>query len=302
MQDLVDIQLAGAVTWRNHTRLGYERLTRGVYGRLPDLSGAPEHAARRTRFLAHVHAAMKPYEGQQVVLHGPTAFQVMRVALPQSLEDWDRCHVVVPAGASRPNRHGVVAHHTTAPLDVWATRDGLPLLHPVDHWLQMRGTDDELIEVADGLVRRRRPLITMDDFHRRLAELRGVAGAPGGRRLVKWVMPGTDSLYETRTRLILVRAGLPTPAVNLPVASRTGFVYHVDLGYEREKVAIEYDGAVHVGDTQQMQIDAERRRDLQDVGWLIIPATAKQIADPVPFVRSVEEALLLRRAALKGRR
>jgi len=242
---------------------------------------------------------MKTYEGRQIVLYGPTALQVMRVALPQNLEDWDRCHVVVPAGASRPERLGVVAHRTTAPLDVWGTREGLPLLHPVDHWLQMRGTDDELVEVADGLVRRRRSLITMDDFHRRLAELKGVVGAPRGRRLVTWVRPGTDSLYETRTRLILVRAGLPTPAVNLPVVSRTGFVYHVDLGYEREKVAVEYDGAVHVGDTQQQQIDAERRRDLQDVGWLIIPATVMQISDPIPLVRSVEEALILRRAALK---
>jgi len=65
-------------------------------------------------------------------------------------------------------------------------------------------------------------------------------------------------------------------------------------------VAVEYDGAVHVGDTQQQQIDAERRRDLQDEGWLVINATVKHLAEPVPFIRSVEAALIMRQAALMG--
>jgi very-short-patch-repair endonuclease len=92
---------------------------------------------------------------------------------------------------------------------------------------------------------------------------------------------------------------LPTPSVNPAVTTRTGRVYHVDMGYEREKLAVEYDGADHVGQTRQMNIDAQRRLDLQASGWLIITVTAPMLARPEHVVRTVEEALVLRRAALK---
>ena len=95
---------------------------------------------------------------------------------------------------------------------------------------------------------------------------------------------------------MLVRAGLPEPIVNLEVfCPSVGRTYHVDLGYEKEKVAVEYDGAVHVGNRTQMEIDAKRRRILQDEGWLIITVTANQLNEPRDVIRSVENALVLRR-------
>ncbi len=71
------------------------------------------------------------------------------------------------------------------------------------------------------------------------------------------------------------------------------------MGYAQEKLAVEYDGVVHVGSREQMEIDAERRRDLQNEGWLVLTVTAGQLRDPVSVVRSVEAALVLRRAALR---
>jgi len=296
MDMTTDIQLAGDINWRNHDRFGYQRLTRAVYGRLPDLSAMTQWQAQRTRFLAHTRAVMATLQGHDAVLYGVTALQVLQVPLPVSLQDWDRCHVLVPAEVRRPERRGVVAHSTQERSAAWATREGLPVLHPVDHWLQLRGTDDELVEVADGLVRRQHPLIKIDDFRQRLDDLSGRAGVQTGRRLLKMVIPGTDSLYETRTRLLIVHAGLPTPVVNYRVMCRSGVVYLLDMAYPFEKVAVEYDGAGHVGNRTQMENDAQRRRDLQDEGWLIITVTAQDMGDPAPFIRSLEEALILRRA------
>jgi len=179
---------------------------------------------------------------------------------------------------------------------------GVPVLHPVDHWIQLRGASrDELIEVGDGLLRRQHPLMSLEALLARLDELGGAYGVNQARQAVRWLRAGTDSPYETRTRLVLVRAGLPCPAVNLPVYCRSsGRTYHVDMGYEAERVAVEYDGAVHVGDTRQMEIDARRRRDLQDEGWMVITVTAGQLREPASLVASVEAALVLRRAALRS--
>lgn len=296
-----DIRLAraGLVTYRNFAGLGYQRLIRGVYGRLPSTDGLDDWQRRRASFIARTQAAVAVYSDKSVALFGPTALQVLGVALPETVADWDHCHVLVTHDVARPVRQGVVAHHTRAPRQLWRDVAGLPLLHPVDHWLQLRGaTDDELIEVGDGLLRRKQPLLTMPEVLARLNQLGSRPGVKRVRRLLRWVVPGTDSLYETRTRLALVRAGLPAPAVNLPVVARSsGRLFHVDLGYAEERVAVEYDGAVHVGDRRQMEVDANRRRLLQDEGWLIITVTADQLRHPEQVVRSVETALIMRRFA-----
>jgi len=298
MYTFSDIHLAGSssVTCRNFARLGYSRLARGVYGHEPDVRNLDEWEERATRFMSHVHAVMAPYEGK-AVLFGPTAFQMMGVALPTRLEDWTRCHLLVQDGCYRPVREGVVTHRSLSELKIWGTVQGLPLLNPVDHWLQLRGSVDELVEAGDGLLRRRSPILTLDELTSRLDQLDGKNGVKTARRAVRWLVPGTDSLYETRTRLVLVHAGLDQPIVNLPVyCPSVGMTYHLDLGYDKEKLGIEYDGAVHVGNREQMEIDALRHRNLQDEGWRIITVTANQLRDPLSLVHSVEKALFLRRA------
>jgi len=288
---------AGQVNWRTHARLGYDRLARGVYGHAPVVPGLDPWTARRAQFFAHVRAMVSVYR-TGAVLYGTTALQVMGVALPSRLEDWENCHLLVRADAYRPRRIGVITHTTATMPPLWNRPTGWPLLHPVDHWLQVGGTQDELVEVGDGLLRRQRPLLTLDEFHSRLSELGGTTGVRAARHAAQWVRPGTDSLYETRLRLILAHAGLPVPVVNAPVpCPNAGRVYHADLGYPWERLGIEYDGADHVGSRAQMAIDAERRRQLQDAGWLIITATVQDLDNPAQFVRSVEQALILRRGA-----
>ena len=291
-----DLRLAkgGEVDCANFARLGFERLTWGVYGRSPSTDGLSKYVARRARFMARVAAVVAAYGGTSVALAGPTALQALRVALPTSLEDWERCHLIVPRQTPRPRRAGVIAHRSND-FRVWAHLAGLPLQHPVDAWVQLHGaTVGELVEVGDGLVRRKRPLLTVEKIESRLDELRGHPGVRRVRQAMRWVRPGTDSLYETRTRMKMLQAGLAEPTVNLPVYSRAAdYWYHVDMGYEAARLAVEYDGEDH-GERQQREIDAERRRDLQDEGWTIIIVTAKQLNHPAPFLRSVEQALALR--------
>jgi len=286
----------GQVTSANFARLGYDRLLTGVYGHAS--KGLEERAQRRATLIELARAVMALYSDKGVVLFGPTALQLLGVALPTRLEDWRQCHILTPPGVARPRRRGVVAHQANHPFEASLRLTGLPLLEPVDHWCQLTGaTVDELVEVGDGLLRRKNLLTTLDDLRTGVARLGGGTGIKRIRRALRFVMPDTDSLMETRTRLVLVRGGLPVPAVNLPVFCRgAARVYHVDLGYVAERVAVEYYGAVHVGDRRQMEIDAARQRHLQDEGWLIVRVTAADLVRPTEIVRSVESALILRRA------
>jgi len=72
-----------------------------------------------------------------VVVCGPTALQVLGVALPTPLEDWDRCYLAVRRG--RPERAQVVTHRTVREPVAWHAFDGVRVCHPVDAWPQLRG-------------------------------------------------------------------------------------------------------------------------------------------------------------------
>lgn len=285
----------GVVTRHNFQRLGLQRVLRGAYAVAPSASG-DEWAHRRADWLNRVRAVMAFYGNSEVVLYGATALQVLGVQLPERLQDWTRVHVLVGSAARRPTRAGVVAHCAVRPIRTWRRIDGLPVLNPVEHWLQMSGaTLNEMVEIGDGFVRRRGPLMTRAKMRKSLDGCAGLRGVKLAEHAFKLVMTGTDSIYETRTRLVLVDAGLPTPSVNPSIwCPSVGMAYHADMGYEQARVAVEYDGLVHVGDRFQMTIDADRRRNLQDAGWLIITVTAAGLRQPQDIVRSVENALILR--------
>jgi len=238
---------------------------------------------------------MSKYPDKGAVLCASSCLQVSGVALPKELEDWDHCHILVPGDKNRPQREGVVAHHSRRLVEPWRTIEGLPVLDPVQAWVQLRGaTDDQMIEVGDGLLRRQNPLFTLDEVGAHLDQCAGLKGISQARRVVKFLREGTDSLMETRTRMILVRGGLPCPDVNPRVMSSVGTDYFVDMAYKAEKLGVEYDGSWH-GTPIQMSNDALRRRMLQDDGWLLIPVTAPDLRNRDQLVRSVETALLTRR-------
>jgi len=228
----------------------------------------------------------------------------MGVALPQTVEQWDVIHLLIEQDAERPRRAGILVHSGRRGRRVWGRFGDLPVLHPVDHWLQLAPCgEDDMVQVGDGFVRRQEPLMTIGEMSSRLQVLTGQDGCKLARRALKRVRPGTDSIYESKTRLVLINAHLPEPAVNPPVwCVAVDATYYVDMGYLAEKVAVEYDGQVHVGDRMQMEMDADRRRNLQDEGWMIISVTASRLRSPGGLIRSVENALILRSSPDRLRR
>ena len=171
---------------------------------------------------------------------------------------------------------------------------GLPSLALPYCWLQLAAESnlDELVELADAMTCRQHPTVTIASLAAAVDSRSWVKGIAKARTALDLCQEGTDSIPETDLRLLLVRAGLPTPTVNLPIVDSTGRVmYYLDLAYEYAKVAIEYDGAYHT-DRTQMNKDTARRRSLEDQGWRIISVTSLDLAtDPAGIVSSVRRAL-----------
>jgi Protein of unknown function (DUF559) len=117
-------------------------------------------------------------------------------------------------------------------------------------------------------------------------------GARGLRRLrsaLPLVDSGAASPKETWLRLQLINAGLPTPETQIPVLAQLRTVAVLDMGWERFKVAVEYDGDQHRSNRRQYVRDMRRLKALEACGWIVVRVIAEDRSDDV--VRWVREAL-----------
>jgi very-short-patch-repair endonuclease len=113
--------------------------------------------------------------------------------------------------------------------------------------------------------------------------------------------PRAESPGETRLRVLLRRAGLPTPEVQYRVLDEHGFVLgRVDLAYPAAKLAIEYDGASHLAALRVLR-DRRRDRELADLGWETMRLGRDDLDTGPQTVQRVERALARRTRAAEGR-
>lgn len=135
-----------------------------------------------------------------------------------------------------------------------------------------------------------------------LARRANAPAARGCRRLdevVALANPRAESPMETRLRLALCRADLPTPRVQYQVCDKHDYVVaRVDLAYPAAKLAVEYDGAIHY-DPIVHERDRRRDNDLADLGWHVMHLCAQdalpsQMQHTVARIRALLEMRTLR--------
>jgi hypothetical protein len=127
--------------------------------------------------------------------------------------------------------------------------------------------------------------VTADEVNPLLQRHPGVRGLVQLREVLGLMDGGAESPQETRTRLVLVDAGLPKPETQIVVPGDFGGRSHarIDMGYKEFKVGVEYEGAQHWTDPRVRANDIERYAELAALGWLIIRVGA-DLLDRRPWV------------------
>jgi Protein of unknown function (DUF559) len=113
------------------------------------------------------------------------------------------------------------------------------------------------------------------------------------RRVIPMVDGGSESPYETKTRLLLIGSGLPRPQTQIEVLGDwNGVLARVDMGWQEWKVGVEFDGAHHWTDPAQRTWDIDRLAELQARGWVIVRVSADLLRNrPEVVVARVRHAL-----------
>jgi hypothetical protein len=184
---------------------------------------------------------------------------------------------------------GVVTRSRRLDGDELARVAGLPVTTPARTAFDLARQlpTDEAVARLDAL-KRAKPF-TIEEV---LLLVKRYPGARGLRRLrsvLSLVDAGAASPKETWLRLLLIKAGLPVPTTQIPVQENWRCIGVLDMGWEKYKVAVEYDGDHHRSDRRQYARDQWRLRKLEELGWIIVRVIAEDKPDDV--VRRVREAL-----------
>lgn len=149
---------------------------------------------------------------------------------------------------------------------------------------------DRAIETIDALCNATD--LKVHEIEELAAGNKGAHGIGAVPRVLALVDGGAASPPETRTRLLLIRAGLPQPETQIEVFDGDEFVARADMGWKQWRVLVEYDGAQHWTDPTQRTRDIDRYTVLPELGWTVLHVGADLLyRRPEVFVERVRRAL-----------
>jgi len=208
-----------------------------------------------------------------------TAAQLLGLALPLELEDRTELDVTAVHPAIPPRAEGIIGHRLRVAPSVIELR-GLTVCGTLDTWCQLSGLIelDDLVVIADRFLTDL-PLPEREVRERLIAAIG--RSDPRTRRTLRRAVDearrGSASPGETRRRLVLVRAGLPEPELNVPLFGADGSnLGRPDIVYRRQRVVFEYEGDGH-RERKQFRYDVERYERLSDEGWVVVRVTGDDL-------------------------
>jgi hypothetical protein len=138
----------------------------------------------------------------------------------------------------------------------------------------------------DDLARAAR--ITKQDLISLVDRYPGARGNKHARLLIDMIDAGAESPKESWLRLVLVSAGFPPPTTQIRVTDGQ-FVAYLDMGWEHQMLALEYDGDHHRTDREQYVKDVRRAEMLERLGWHVVRVIKED--RPRDIVERVSRAL-----------
>lgn len=205
------------------------------------------------------------------------------------VEPYNPIQATAPVAAGISTRAGMLVRRCTLEdHDVVKVR-GLPATQVLRtlRELCLRASLTESVVLVDMALHAR--LMTTSDVLRCIGTSTGRHGIKKFRRVVSHVEPKAESPMESRLRMLLVLARLPRPEAQVTIREGRRFLGRVDLFYRANRLALEYDGAMH---RESLAQDNRRQNLLVGAGVRLLRFMASDIyTTPNAVVSQVRTAL-----------
>lgn len=268
-----------------------ERLRRGAY-----LGGAlPTDAAERHRLL--IRATIPGLRRPAVVSHQSAA---VLHGLPLWDVPLDRVHVTRRPRAWNDVGNLLHAHVARLSDDEVTEMDGIAVTGPVRTALDLaRSLPHEAAVVAlDAALHA--GLLEREDVELRLFDIAGTPGSRSAARAVAFSDGRSESVGESRSRVLLHRWGVAPSALQFDVHRHDGSrIGRTDFAWERRRVLGEFDGRIKYGrllrpgqEAGDVVFEEKRREDaMRDEGWCVVRWVWADLGVPQRLAARVRRSL-----------
>ncbi|MDF2093531.1 type IV toxin-antitoxin system AbiEi family antitoxin domain-containing protein [Knoellia sp. 3-2P3] len=214
-------------------------------------------------------------------------------------------HVARRTGTTS-RRRGQLRIHEAFPLDGLTTVSGFEAVSPALAVVSTALVDGFEAGLAAADAALHRDVATLDELEHWVSRMPRRPGLATARQVLASVEPLTESVGETRTRLLLLAmADLPEVQPQFPFTDGRGQVWARADFLVGDGLVVEFDGmkkyrAADGGDPQAAQriVEAEKRREdrIRALGYAVVRLTWDELARPALVMARIREGL--RQAAL----
>lgn len=273
----------------------WEQIRRGQYAETMDLTVLPPWERARWIHLRQIHAVMNAMRPGSVAVSHQSALVLH--GMPIWGLDLRRVHVTRVDGRSG----GVVAgvqHHLGVLTDADLTAvDGRLVTTVARAALESACTASFEVGVVGIDAALRAGHFTEDEVRRLQHTIAFWPGSAAARRALRFGNGLSESVGESRLRVLMHEYGLPNPRLQVPYYDRYGFIGRVDFDFEGYNGIIEFDGELKYGGGSPEVLIREKRREdrLRALGLTVVRTDWSDFNHPAELAAGLFQLLSLHR-------
>jgi very-short-patch-repair endonuclease len=277
-------------------------LRRGLYTEWVDRTGGLPWESTAAEHRLAVHAAARALAGSAVVVSHQSA--VVLHGLPTWGLDLDQVHVTRTDRAKGRILAGTRHHVGALPSTAMTTTEGLTTTTVARAVIEAACATqyEAAVVLCDAALQERR--VTKAELQNALDFMTGWPGSGTARAALAFADRRSESVGESRLRVLMDTYGLPTPELQAQFCTGTGdVVARVDFLFRQQRVVVEFDGLVKYRDQAVDVVLQEKRREdqLRAAGFLVVRVDWGDLDHPERLVRRIRQAFALAEDATKRR-
>ena len=205
--------------------------------------------------------------------------------------DLSRVHVTRRDVAGGRVTSTVVQHNARLSSgSVWL-REGRHVVAPARAIIEVACTTgfEPALVIADEALRT--GLVSMRALEFALCDAENWPRSPAARQVVASCNGLSESVGESRLRLLMDRFGLPAPTLQAPIRRDGVLLASVDFLFDRFQTVVEFDGMMKYADDATVLIQEKQREDdIRELGYQVVRVTWPDLDSPKRTIHRLQQA------------
>lgn len=267
----------------------WRRIRHGQFAEAVDRSHQPPWTRLAAEHLEAVHALLNSLTAGSVAVSHQSA--LLLHGLPIYGLDVSKVHVT---NLNRRMRlmPGVTSHRGEVTAADLMTVDGVLMTNPARAVIETgcRASFESTVVAADAALRQGK--VQPGEFGRLLDATVLWPGSPKARAAIRFTDGRSESVGESRLRILMADQGLPAPELQVEFADAAGQFARVDFYFPEFRTVVEFDGLVKYGDSAGEVVMREKAREdrLRALGLEIVRVTWADLASPAALAERIRRA------------